>query len=175
MKNIGMAIATLVLAVPGMAGAQEPSDQTAAEPAIEVTPHVSLGSAASSGFGAAIRFPLSSQFSVELETGQSRAERNALTMNLSLLYDLPAIGRVTPYLAGGAGLEQSAYAVGSPEGGLVVRAKTIFALNAGGGVRVPVNDTCGVRSDARWFQGAGREAPDRWRIYNGVTFGTGRK
>ena len=50
-----------------------------------------------------------------------------------------------------------------------------LTVNAGGGIRVPVNDRWGVRSDARWLYGSGRDAPDQWRIYNGATLGIGGK
>jgi hypothetical protein len=48
-----------------------------------------------------------------------------------------------------------------------------LAINAGGGLKLPVNDTWGIRTDARWFNGLGRDAGEHWRLYNGVTFPTG--
>jgi hypothetical protein len=58
---------------------------------------------------------------------------------------------------------------------LIVQPRLAFTLNAGGGVRVPVNDRWGVRADARWSNGIGWAAPERWRVYNGVTFRSGGK
>jgi hypothetical protein len=141
----------------------------------EVSPFVSLGSATSSRLGVAIRWPLASNLSAELETGYRHGEMHALSSHVSLLYDLPALGRVVPYVAGGVGVEQYGVALETPGGPLVTHPQTAMSLNAGGGVRVPVNQRWGVRSDARWFNGLGRTAPERWRLYNGVTLGRGRR
>ncbi len=96
---------------------------------------------------------------------------NALNVNVGLLYDLPRMGVVTPYLAGGIGLDQYGWATDVPGHGLLIRSGTAFTVNAGGGLRVPVDENWGLRSDARWFNGVGQTAPERWRLYNGVTFG----
>ena len=98
---------------------------------------------------------------------------HALSSHFSLLYDLPTLGRVAPYVAGGIGLEQYGVALEAPQGRLVTQQQTALSVNAGGGVRVPINQRWGVRSDARWFNGLGRTAPERWRLYNGVTVGRG--
>jgi hypothetical protein len=173
MKTISMAIVTFtVLAVPGLAHAQEHPGRAGSDSAVEVTPYVSVGSPTSPRFGAAIRWAFLSNLGAELEAGK-RPDVNGLALNFSLLYDLPTIGRVRPYLAGGVGLDQYGDAFGSG-GNIFVRTKTAFTVNAGGGVRVPVDDNWGVRADARWFDTFGR-TPDRWRVYNGVTFGRGRR
>lgn len=142
---------------------------------IEITPYVLMGSASASGAGAAVRWPIGSRFGVELETELKRAEVTAVNVALSLVYDLPAIGRVTPYVAGGVGLERFGKAYYQPDGRILRGSDTGLTVNAGGGVRVPVNDRWGVRSDARWVYGSGRDAPDQWRIYNGATLGVGGK
>jgi hypothetical protein len=173
LKNISMAIATFaVLAVTGLANAQERSERADSDPAVEVTPYVSVGSATSPRFGAAIRWAFATNLSAELEAGK-RPDVNGLALNFSLLYDLPKIRRVTPYIAGGVGLDQYGDAFGSG-GDIFVKTKTAFAVNAGGGVRAPIDDNWGVRADARWFGTFGK-TPDRWRMYNGVTFGRGRR
>ena len=42
-------------------------------------------------------------------------------------------------------------------------------------LRIPIDDRWGVRTDARWINGTGRDAPEHWRIYNGATFGVGKR
>ncbi|MEO5818905.1 MAG: hypothetical protein ABIT71_00245 [Vicinamibacteraceae bacterium] len=51
-----------------------------------------------------MRWPIGARLGVELETELERSQTTAVAMALSLVYDLPAIGRVTPYVAGGIGL-----------------------------------------------------------------------
>ena len=138
--------------------------------AFEITPHVAIGPAGETGAGAAVRWPIGSRFSIEFDAGYRRAEITALYSNLGLLFDLPSIGRATPYLAAGIGLHQYGYAEMSPAGTPVSHSATTVAVNAGGGVRVPVTENWGVRADARWQNGLGRNAPERWRVVNGVSF-----
>jgi hypothetical protein len=49
---------------------------------------------------------------------------------------------------------------------------TVFAVNAGGGIKVPVDDMWSIRADARWVTGFG--AAEHWRLYSGVTLEVGR-
>jgi opacity protein-like surface antigen len=163
-----------LLGAPSGARAQDSSAGESSARAVEVTPYVSLNSAASTGVGAAVRWPIGANFSVELEASQRYAEINALASSVNLVFDFPALGRVTPYAVGGLGLEQYGFATGMP-GAVIARRATAFTVNAGGGVRVPVDDKWGVRSDVRWSNGIGRDAPERWRLYNGVTFAGGAK
>jgi opacity protein-like surface antigen len=163
-----------LLTVHAVAHAQTPADtRDRASPSrpIEVTPYVSAGSAAASGVGAAVRWPIGSKFGVELETELKRDQITAVAIALSLVYDLPSIGRVTPYVAGGVGLAQHGVVYFRPGGELLRGTATGLTLNAGGGVRVPVTDRWGVRSDARLLSGD----TDSWRIFNGATFGVGGK
>lgn len=172
MKNIRIAIALcIVFASPGLSNAQQCSCR-ADDSAFEITPYVSVGSATSPRFGAAIRFVFLPMLSAELEAGK-RPDVNGVALNFSLLVDFPAIGRITPYVVGGVGLDQYGHAFGSG-GNIFVSTKAAFAVNAGAGVRVPIDDTWGVRADARWFDTLGK-TPARWRLYNGVTFGRGRR
>jgi hypothetical protein len=169
-KQIVLAtLACAILSTATAARAQESSEQAKPRPAAEVTPFVSLGSG--TGVGAAVRWPLgSSPFSVEVETNYRPVEIGTLSFNLSLLYDLPKLGPAVPYVAGGVGIDQ----YGSAEflaGKLVGRERTAFSVNAGGGLRVQTDEDWGVRADARWFKDVGRMAPERWRLYNGVTLG----
>ena len=140
---------------------------------VEVTPFVALGSSATTGIGAAVRWPLCASLSVEWEVSQRYAELNALGSSVSLLFDLPKIGVATPYLAGGVGVEQYGYATSGPGASILAHAGTTFTVNAGGGVRVPVDDKWGVRADMRWSNGIG-QAPERLRLYNGITFAPGK-
>ena len=172
-KSVRYIVPVLVLltaaAAPAPARADQRSQAETAAP-IEVTPYVSLGSAMSSRVGAAIRMAWTSALSVELEVGYRDSEMKALSSHISLLYDLPRLGRAVPYVAAGIGLEQFGTALEVPAVGVVTQARTGLTVNAGGGVRVPVDDAWGIRADARWFNGIGRHAPERWRFFNGVTF-----
>jgi opacity protein-like surface antigen len=159
-------------------GALPAAGQTGPPPTpsgVEITPFVSFGSYPSSRVGAAIAFALTPNFSVESEVGYRHTPVDSLSASASLLYQLPITGRFRPYLAGGIGLEEYATASGSPDRGIAIQRRTAFAINAGGGIKVPVDDTWGIRTDARWFNGAGRDAGEHWRLYNGVTYHAGRR
>jgi hypothetical protein len=77
-----------------------------AAPPVEVTPFISLGSGFSSRIGASIAFPVTQHLNVEAEVGYRRNEIAALSAIANLVYGLPRLGRVAPYLATGIGLEQ---------------------------------------------------------------------
>jgi hypothetical protein len=169
---LGIAVAFAMFSAATSARAQDDAGQ-ARQTAVEITPYLFLGSGTSTGVGAAARWPLASRLSVELETAYRRAEISALSFNLSLLYDLPRVGAVTPYLAGGIGLDQ----YGTAEflaGKVVARERTALSVNAGGGLRVKADENWGIRTDARWFNDIGT-GPERWRLYNGVTFGRAKR
>ncbi|MEQ1868564.1 MAG: outer membrane beta-barrel protein [Vicinamibacterales bacterium] len=167
----GSAVASLVcalLAIPGVASAQG-STGSALLSGVEVTPYVALGSSTSWGAGGAVRWPVVGDLSLELDTSYRHAEIGALNASVNLLYDVVTVGRVTPYVAAGVGLDQ----YGTPEvtgAGVLSRARTGVAVNAGGGVRVRADENWGVRADARWVNGLGSRSGERWRVYNGVTF-----
>jgi hypothetical protein len=143
--------------------------QTDTSPAGAQAPFVAFGSSASSATGVGVTWPLASKLNIEFET-DDRTPRAALSTHVSLLFELPPIGAVRPYLAGGLRVDQSATAAQPRGQGLMLRGTT-YAIDAGGGLRVPVNQNWQFRSDARWFQGVGSKAQERWRVYNGVTFG----
>ena len=156
---------------PDIAQAQDSGDP--APPAkVQITPYVSVGSSASSGVGASVRWAVAPRLNIEVDTALQKTEVTGLSSSVSLLYDLPSIGRVTPYIAGGAGIEQYGTVVESSLG-LATLKRMTFAVNARGGVRIPIDEKWGFRTDARWSNGLGMQAPERWRVYNGVTFGTG--
>jgi hypothetical protein len=147
--------------------------QPATSPAIQITPFIAMGSNGSSPIGAAISFPVNSSFSVEAEVGYRRGEGNinALSSSANLLYTLPRVGRTVPYLAAGAGLAEYGSPIALPDGTLVATLPRVaFEVNAGGGLKVPVDDTWGIRTDARWFKSFGRDASEHWRVSQGVLF-----
>ena len=150
--------------------AQEDSrpDATDGRP-VQITPFVSLGSYGTSRVGAAIAFALTSNLSVEAEMGYRSEETQALSASINLLYNLPSMGRVTPYLAAGVGLAQHGVPIETPSGILPQR-RTAFTVNAGGGVNVRVDDRWSLRTDARWANSVGRDGPESLRLYHGVTF-----
>jgi len=166
----------LLLAVLGfsasLARAQEAATSSAA-PAVEVTPFVSIDSRGSTPIGGAFSFPLGGKFSLETEVGFRRGEgdMNALSTSANLLYALPRLGRATPYLATGAGLAQSGLPITSRDGSVVgTQARVAFEINAGGGLKVPVDENWGMRTDARWFKSFGRNGSEHWRVAQGVSF-----
>jgi hypothetical protein len=161
------AMVCAALAAATSARAQERS----AQDALEVTPYVFLGSNASSGVGAAVRWPLPGPLSVELEASSRLSAVSPMSANVSLLYDFPEFARLTPYAAAGVGLDQYVFADTPSTGHLRIRTGTALAVNAGGGVRIRATENFGLRSDARWSNGLGSNAPERWRLYNGVTIG----
>lgn len=172
----GPAVASCVwalLALPAIASAQG-SAASAARADVEITPYVSLGSSTSWGAGGAVRWPVVGALSLELDTSYRRAEIGALNASANLLYDVATVGRATPYVAAGIGLDQ----YGTPEvteAGVGTRGRTGLAVNAGGGVRVRADESWGIRADARWINGLGSKSGERWRIYNGITFNPGRR
>ena len=173
---VAMALTIAMIVVAASAQAQDgPPQQSRRVTGVEITPFVSLGSNASSGVGAAVRWPLGSNFSLEVEMAGRWSEIIALSTSASLLFDLPTIGPATPYVAAGIGLDQYGFPVELPGHAVATQTGTAVTVNAGGGVRVPVAGSWGVRTAARWSNGIGSKAPERWRLYNGVTFGPGAR
>lgn len=165
-----------IVATPALAQVPtEPARSTSAASDVDITPFVSLGSPASSRIGAAIRFALTRTLSLEAETGYRREEIGALSAHFSLLYHLPRVGHVRPYVAAGIGIEEYGTVFAQPRLGRVTLEQAAFVVNAGGGVDVPVSERWSMRTDARWFNGLGRTAPEHWRVYSGVTLRSGAR
>jgi opacity protein-like surface antigen len=144
---------------------------------VEVTPYVALGSEMASPVGAAVTFPLRSTLSVETDVAYRRAEGtiNALSLSASLLYDLPRVGQATPYVAAGVGLSQYGAPIFSGDGPPIgTRSRLAIAVNAGGGLKMPMNEKLALRTDARWFKLLG-QGTDEFRIAQGISFGAGRR
>jgi hypothetical protein len=142
-----------------------------------MTPFISIDSRGSIPVGAAISFPLGSVFRLETEVGYRRGEGNlnALSSSANLLYALPRIGRTMPYLATGAGLAQFGAPIVSRNGFVIgTNPRVAFEVNAGGGLKIPVDETWGMRTDARWFKSFGRHASEHWRVAQGISFDVAR-
>lgn len=75
----------------------------------------------------------------------------------------------------GQHLENYETAFTGPNNSIIRLTGYALAVNAGGGVKVPVDENWGFRSDARWYRQFGRTGQEHWRLYNGVTFGTGKR
>ena len=162
-------VAFTVAALP--AGAQD------AEP-VEVTPYVALGSAGVSPIGVAVTFPVTSTLSVETDVAYRRGEGriHALSTNTSLLLFLPRVGQSTPYVAGGVGLSQYGAPAFSSDGPPIgTLARVALTVNAGGGLKVPVNDKLDLRTDARWFKSFGRQGSEQFRVAQGISFDAGKR
>jgi hypothetical protein len=170
-SRVAAACLCAILAVATCARAQDQAAPSGPLTRAQVTPYVFMGSDASSGVGAAVRWPLPASFSVELETSYRRGGVASLSSYVNGLYYLPKIGGLTPYAAGGLGLDQYAGADRFGAGPLLPFAGTALAVNAGGGIHIPAGQRWGVRADVRWSNGLARRAPERLRLFTGITFG----
>jgi len=153
-----------LLSAPALAGAQQaptagalqaPPARDARDLPIEVSPFVS-----SSG-------------NTPADPLRGTLENNGVNGNVNLVYDLPAIGRVRPFVLGGGGLEHYAFLV-QPEPYFLSDTGVSFVVNVGGGVRVAINDRFGIRTEVRWADGWTKGAPTgSLRIFYGATVGVG--
>ena len=149
---------------------------------IEVSPFVSTGIGDSSGVGASVLFPVRSRFGIEVEAEYRRTpgepirgtvDNNGVNGNVNLVFDLPAIGRVRPFLLGGGGLEHYSNVV-QPDPNFLRESGMSFVVNAGAGVRVPINDRFGIRTELRWTDGWTEGWPGGgFRMFYGATVGVG--
>jgi hypothetical protein len=147
---------------------------------VEVTPYVALGSEIASPVGAAITFPVTSTLSVETDVAYRRGEGriHALSLSTGLLYSLPRVGQSTPYLAAGVGLATYGALVSSANGHPIgTQSRLAMTVNAGGGLKMPINRKLALRTDARWGMLLGRDqAPSEWfRVAQGISFGAGKR
>ena len=144
----------------------------------EVTPYVAIGSAGASPIGAAVTFPVTSTLTVETDVAYRRGEghMHALSSSTSLLWSLPRVGRSTPYVAGGVGLSQYGTPVFSGSGTPIgTQPRVALTVNAGGGLKMPMNDKAGLRTDVRWFKSFGLHGSEQFRVAQGISFGTGKR
>jgi hypothetical protein len=144
---------------------------------VEVTPYVALGSAAASPVGAAVTFPVTSTLSIETDVAYRRAEGgiNALSSSISLLYFLPHVGQARPYVVGGVGLSQYGAPIPSASGPPIGTEPSVaMTVNAGGGLKMPINEKLDLRTDARWFKSFGLQGSEQFRVAQGIAFDVGR-
>ena len=145
--------------------------------AVEVTPYVALGSAAASPVGAAVTFPVTSTLSVETDVAYRHGEGriHALSSNVSLMYFLPRVGHSTPYVVGGVGLAQYGAPVFSSNGPPIgTEPRVALTVNAGGGLKMPINERLDLRTDGRWFKSFGRQGSEQFRVAQGLSFDVGK-
>lgn len=145
---------------------------------VEVTPYVALGSAGVSPVGAAVTFPVTSTLSVETDVAYRRGEGriHALSTNTSLLWFLPRVGQSIPYVAAGVGLSQYGAPVFSYDGPPIgTQSRVAMTVNAGGGLKMPVNDKLDLRTDARWFKSFGKQGSEQFRVAQGISFDAGKR
>jgi len=146
---------------------------------VEVTPYVAIGSAGASPVGVAVTFPLTSTLSIETDVAYRRGEGNinALSTNVNLLYFLPRAGSATSYVTGGIGLAQYGAPVFSSSDAPPIGTETRVAMtvNAGAGLKMPMNEKMDLRTDARWFKSFGRQGSEQFRVAQGVSFDVGKR
>ena len=146
--------------------------------AVEVTPFVALGSTGASPLGVVIVFPVTSTLDIETEVDYRRGEGriHAVSSSTSLLWNLPRVGRVAPYLAAGVGLAQYGAPVLSPGGyPIATQSRMSVTVNAGGGLKTRIDDKLDMRTDARWFKSFGRHGSEHFRVAQGVAFDVGKR
>jgi hypothetical protein len=144
---------------------------------VEVTPYVALGSEAASPVGAAVTFPITSRLNVETDVAYRRGEGgiHALSSSASLLWYLPRLGKATPYAAAGIGLAQYGAPVFSSDGPPIgTLSRVAVTVNAGGGLKMPMNDKLDFRTDARWFKSFGKQGAEQFRVAQGISFDVGK-
>jgi len=145
---------------------------------VEVMPYVALGSAGVSPVGAAVTFPVTPTLSVETDVAYRRGEGriHALSTNTSVLWFLPRLGPSTPYVAAGVGLWQYGAPLFSSDGPPIgTQSRLAMTMNAGGGLKIPVNDKLDLRTDARWFKSFGTQGSEQFRVAQGISFDAGKR
>jgi len=144
---------------------------------VEITPYLAVGSAGASPVGVTVTFPVSATFSVETDVAYRRGEDiHALSTSGSLLYSLPRVGQVTPYVAGGVGLSQYGSPVFSGNGGPIgSQSRLAVTLITGGGLKIPVKEKMDLRTDARYYKSLGRQGSESFRVAQGISFDAGRR
>ena len=48
--------------------------------------------------------------------------------------------------------------------------RVAVTVNAGGGLKMPLNDKLGLRTDARWFKSFGPQGSEQFRVAQGISF-----
>jgi hypothetical protein len=173
MRACPSAVVALVAFIVGASPLRAQEAQT-----VEVTPYVAVGSGAASPVGAAITLPVTSTFSLETDVAYRRGEGriNALSSTLSLLWSLPRLGQAAPYVAGGLGVAQYGTPVFSSSGPPIsTQPRVAMTVNAGGGLKMPMNERMDLRTDARWFKSFGSQGSEQFRVAQGISFDVGKR
>ena len=121
--------------------------------------------------------PVTSTLVVETDVAYRRGEGriHALSSNISLLYALPRVGQATPYAAAGVGLSQYGAPVFSSNGPPIgTEPRLTMTVNAGGGLKMPMNESLDLRTDARWFKSFGFQGSEQFRVAQGISFDVGK-
>jgi hypothetical protein len=139
---------------------------------VEVSTFLSVGSLDASSTGVTARMPIHARLSVEAEAEWRLEDVSGLNAAGNLVLDLRKPGRVTPYVIGGAGIDRYTVSYSWPERESTTQLTSSLSVNAGGGVRIPLNARWGMRTDARISNGIGR-GPTRWRVFYGMTASVG--
>ena len=126
---------------------------------VEVTIFAVPRSSTTARLGGSVAFLCTHRFGVEAEVVHGQ---DVLTSAVSLIWAVPTGGRLTPFLAGGVGLENRNFADAISPRGTVTPSRSRLATNLGGGLTVRLRDRVAIRGDVRWFN-------QSWRIGNGVT------
>lgn len=145
---------------------------------VEATPYVALGSVGVSPVGVADTFPVTSTLSVETDVAYRRGEGriHALSTNTTLLWSLPRVAESRPYVAAGVGLSQYGAPVFSSDGPPIgTQSRMAMTVNAGGGLKMPLNDKLDLRTDARWFKSFGKQGSEQFRVAQGISFDAGKR
>ena len=50
-----------------------------------------------------------------------------------------------------------------------------MTVNAGGGLKMPMNENLDLRTDARWFKSFGLQGSEQFRVAQGISFDVGKR
>jgi hypothetical protein len=50
-----------------------------------------------------------------------------------------------------------------------------LTVNAGGGLKMPLNNKMDLRTDARWFKSFGKQGAEEFRVAQGLSFDVGKR
>jgi opacity protein-like surface antigen len=134
-------------------------------PSVLITPFFAFGDDLAPGGGGAFTFPWTGQLSVEMEASLGT---DAARSSVNLLYDMPRLGRFTPYLAGGIGVQRDEIDSNLASVDFNRPKTTEFAVNVGAGATISIGDRWSYRADFRWYN-PDNEWPESWRVFSGVT------
>jgi opacity protein-like surface antigen len=129
----------------------------------------------SQGMGAAVQWSLTPKLALEAETEFRSGRLDTLKgLTANVVAELPRLGRVTPFVVGGAGIDDYRWNLYLPHGSFG-RTELNFAVNAGAGVRVHLTGAWSARVDVRWSDGMAEQAKPVTRVLYGVTLGLGER